>query len=61
MNEIMKIIRINTYIQRKLGTVTLDGKEVLCVALDRSAAVEGGDGELALSEEQVEALYQQTV
>lgn len=45
MNDVEQIIRINGYIQRKLGTLTYGGKEILCVALDRSCTFLDPDAE----------------
>ncbi|MFL5628736.1 MAG: hypothetical protein ACJ788_24410 [Ktedonobacteraceae bacterium] len=38
MNDLEKIIRMNAFIQRKQGTLYLDGKEIVCVSLDRTYA-----------------------
>jgi hypothetical protein len=61
MELMLKIIRINAYIQRKMGKVLLDGKEVICVALDNTCAVEGEDNpEIELTSEQLQGLFSQT-
>lgn len=40
MNDILKIISINAYIQHT-GKLFLDGKEVFCVSLDRTCTFKG--------------------
>lgn len=61
MNYMVKIININAYIQRGFGTITLDGKEVLCVSLDRTCTFEGeGEGDMVLNDDQLEQLFDQT-
>lgn len=61
MNYMLKIISINAYIQRGFGKITLDGKEVLCIALDRVCTFEGeGEGDMVLTDDQLEALFNQT-
>lgn len=58
-DEMIKIIRINAYIQRGLGKVTLDGQEVVCVALDKTCATEDAP-EIALTDEQLDDLFIQS-
>src|SRR5260221_12905670 len=62
MNDIEKILRINAFIQRKVGTLYLDGKEVYAVALDHSVslAVIGDEADEILTDEQIEELLGQT-
>ncbi len=58
-NDMIKIIRINAYIQRGMGKVTLDDKEVICVALDKTCATEDSP-EIALTDEQLNDLFIQS-
>ncbi len=60
MNDAMKIIRMNAFIQRGLGTLYLDGKEVLCVALDCTCTFVDGGTDIPLTDEQLEELLGQT-
>ena len=61
MDEILKIFRINAYIQRGMGKIVLDGKEVDSVCLDRSwADEESYDPERFLTDEQLDDLFRQT-
>ena len=62
MDDMMKIIRINAYIQRGMGEVTLDGKSVECVALDRTCTFKsiGELDEQELTDDQLNALFSQT-
>lgn len=59
MNDVEQIIRINGYIQRKLGTITYGGKEIFCVALDHSCTFEDGE-EITLDNAQLAELFRQT-
>jgi hypothetical protein len=59
MNDVEQIIRINGYIQRKLGTLTYGGKEVYCVALDHSCTFENGE-EITLDDNQLAEVFRQT-
>lgn len=59
MNEMEQIIRINGYIQRKLGTLTYGGKPILCVALDHSCTFEDGE-EIMLDTNQLAEIFRQT-
>lgn len=61
INDTMKILRINTYIQRDKGMVRLDGKTVICVAFDHTCACEQADEEVVLTDEQVDNLFNQTL
>ncbi len=58
-DDITKIIRINAYIQRGMGKVTLDDKEVICVSLDRTCAT-FDNPEIALSDDQLDDLFIQS-
>ena len=58
--ELGKIIRINAYIQRKMGKVTLDGKEVTVVALDGSCVFEDDRQQITLDAAQLDSLFAQT-
>lgn len=62
MNDIEKILRINAFIQRKMGTLYLDGREVYAVALDHSVSfvVVGDEADETLTDEQLEELLGQT-
>ena len=63
MNDVMRIIRINGYIQGGLGKITLFGKEVLCVALDgycTFASDSEKDDALELNDLQLDDIYNQT-
>jgi hypothetical protein len=61
MDDMVKVLRINAYIQRGMGEVSLDGKKVICVALDNTCAFEGeGDGEQELTGEELDKLFHQT-
>lgn len=61
IDEMVKIIRINAYIQRNLGKVYLNGNEVESVCLDRSWADEGDyDPDRLLTDEQLDDLFRQT-
>jgi hypothetical protein len=61
VSDLVKIIRINAYIQRKMGKVHHNGQEVICVALDMTCALEGEDtAEVELSGEEIDALFKQT-
>lgn len=55
MNNVLKIVRINAFIQSLHDTVLLDGRSVLCVTLDDTItfaeSVDGNDGRL--TDEQV--------
>lgn len=59
VDDMVKIIRINAYIQRGMGKVTLDGKEVLCVALDKTCTTEDSP-EINLTDEQLNDLFIQS-
>jgi hypothetical protein len=57
----VKIIRINAFIQRKMGKVLLDGKEVSSVALDGSCNFENySEPEVMLDKQQLDTLFAQT-
>jgi len=57
----VKIIRINAFIQRKMGKILLDGKVVDSVALDGSCNFEDyKDPEVMLTNQQLDALFAQT-
>ena len=58
-NDMIKIIRINAYIQRGMGKVILDGKEVICVALDKTCTTVD-DPEIGLTDEQLDDLFIQS-
>lgn len=58
MNNMLKIISINAYIQREMGKLYLSGKEVLCVALDGTCTFDEGD-EIALTDAQLTDLLGQ--
>lgn len=62
MNEIEQIIRINAYIQRGLGTITLMGKEVYCVAMDRTVTFKSNEliDEKEASDDELAAMFGQT-
>ena len=62
MNEIEQIIRINGYIQRGLGTVTLGGKEIYCVAMDRTVTFKSDAliDEKEASDEDLATMFGQT-
>jgi hypothetical protein len=61
MNDIIKVLRINKYIQIDKGEVLLDGKRVICVTLNNTCAVEDEDtGEMPLTSEQLDHLFNQT-
>ncbi len=61
ITDMMKILRINAYIQRSMGDVLLDGKKVVCVSLDNTCAVEEENtGEIPLIPEQIDHLFKQT-
>lgn len=60
MNDVEKIIRINAFIQRGLGSLYLDGKEVMVVSLDRSYVIVGDLINEPLTDEQLEELLGQT-
>lgn len=63
MNDMVKIININAYIQRGLGKITLDDKEVLCIALDRMCTFKGSSigNDVELDDDQLEGLFNQTI
>lgn len=58
--EMVKIIRINAFIQRKMGKILLDGREVYCVALDGSCNFDDSSEEIMLTAEQLDMLFAQT-
>ena len=60
MNEVEKIIRMNAFIQRKMGTLYLDGKEIVAVSLDRTYATNEEEITEPLTDEQLEELLGQT-
>lgn len=60
MNDVMQIIRINGYIQQGMGKLYLFGKEVLCVALDRTCTFVEGGTDVELTDLQLEDLFNQT-
>lgn len=60
MNDVEKIIRINAFIQRKMGTLYLDGKEVEVVSLDRTYVMGKKEITEPLTDEQLEELLGQT-
>ncbi|HLJ32724.1 MAG TPA: hypothetical protein VKU38_03690 [Ktedonobacteraceae bacterium] len=61
VDDMVKILRINAYIQRGMGEVSLDEKKVVCVALDRTCAFEDEyDAEQLLSDAQLNNLFHQT-
>lgn len=61
MDEVMQILRINAYIQREMGKLYLSGKEVLCVALDRTCTFHvEGEGDIELTDAQLDDLFKQT-
>jgi hypothetical protein len=61
MKEIEKILRMNAFIQRGLGKLYLDGKEVISVSLDRSwASEEDYDPQRLLTDAQLDDLLGQT-
>lgn len=59
MNDIEQIMRINSYIQHSLGTLTFNGKTITCVALDHSCMFDDRE-EIALDDNQVAEIYRQT-
>lgn len=60
MNDMMNIVGLNTYIQRKFGKLFLDGKEILCVSLDRTCTFEGrGEDDIVLTDTQMADLMKQ--
>jgi hypothetical protein len=60
-DDITKILRINAYIQRRLGKVTLNGEEVTVIALDRSwAGVESYDPTRFLTDDELNDLFIQS-
>ena len=60
MDEAMKIIRINAFIQRKMGKLYLDGKEVEVVSLDRSYVAGQELVNEPLNDAQLDDLFGQT-
>lgn len=63
MKPMLKILRINTYIQQFQIKIYLDGKEIETVCLDGSWSTRDGeyDPERFLTNEQLEDLFQQTI
>lgn len=58
--ELLLIINLNAYIQRKLGTLILNGKEVMCLSLDRTCTFEGiGEPDIKLTLSQLQNLCSQ--
>lgn len=60
LNDAMKIIRMNAFIQHGKGTLYLDGKEVTVVSLDRSYVLGEHLIDEPLTDEQIEELLGQT-
>ena len=60
MNDIEKILRMNAFIQRGLGKLYLDGKEVEVVSLDRSYVAGQGLVNEPLTDAQLDDLLGQT-
>jgi hypothetical protein len=58
MNNMLKFVNMNAYIQRNMGTLSLDGKTIFCVALDGTCSFDDGE-EIELTESQVEDLCNQ--
>lgn len=60
MNDILKIVNLNAYIQHT-GKLFLNGKEILWVSLDRTCTFEGDSEEnnITLTDTQLEDLWYQ--
>jgi hypothetical protein len=59
MNDMLKIVSLNAYIQRNMGKLELSGKEVLCVALDRTCTFQDDEDEITLTDAQLDELVRQ--
>ena len=60
MTVFEQIIRVNGYIQRELGILRLDGREILCIALDQTCTFKEGAADTRLTEDQIEAIWKLT-
>lgn len=59
--DMLKVLRINTFIQQEKGTVLLEGKAVIAVDLGNSAYLDDKDvTEIALTGEQLDTLFKRT-
>lgn len=59
--DMVKVLRINTFIQQENGTVLLEEKKVMAVALNNSAYLDDTDvTEITLTSEQLDNLFNQT-
>lgn len=56
MDEMRKILAINTYIQRGMGQVLHNGDEVICVALDRTCTTVK-DAEIPLTSDELDIMF----
>lgn len=57
VHYMMKILAINAFIQHR-GKITLEGKQVLCVALDRVCTFEAiGEQDIELTDAQLDELF----
>lgn len=61
INDMVKILRINAYIQYGKGDIWLEGKRVICVSLDNTCAVWEAMDEITLTPEQLDNLFNQTL
>lgn len=60
MDDMLKIVSINAFIQHK-GKISLDGKQVFCVALDRICTFESmrEQDNIELTDVQLDDLFSQ--
>ena len=59
--NVLKILRINTFLQVQHGMVYLDGVPIVCVALDGTCTLGRHEmPDVMLTNEQIDDLFQQT-